>query len=60
MVIDLGNERDIPDHVLRAHRGPRFSVSTSAVGGGTGGYKATASEVSSAAEDNNRMPSCRC
>jgi len=60
MVIDLGNKRDIPDHVLRAHGGPRFSASTSTVGGGTGGYEATASEVSSAAEDNNRMPSCWC
>ena len=49
--------RDIPDHVLHAHGGPRSSASTSAVDGGTGGYDATASEVSSAPEDNNRMPS---
>ena len=60
-VINLGNERNIPDHVPRAHGGPRSSANTSAVGGGTGGYEATASEVSSAAaEDNDRMPSRRC
>ena len=44
--IDLGNERDVADYVLRAHGGPRSSTSASA-----GGYETAASEVSSAAED---------
>jgi ribosome biogenesis protein SSF1/2 len=42
--IDLGNERDVADYVLRAHGGPRSSASA-------GGYETAASEVSSAAED---------
>jgi ribosome biogenesis protein SSF1/2 len=42
--IDLGNERDVADYVLRAHGGPRSSASAS-------GYETAASEVSSAAED---------
>ena len=50
-VIDLGNERDVADYVLRAHGGPRSSASASVDGGGGGGYETAASEVSSAAED---------
>ena len=46
--IDLGNERDVADYVLRAHGGPRSSASASA---SAGGYETAASEVSSAAED---------
>jgi len=49
-VIDLGNEKDVADYVLRAHGGPRSSASAS-VGGGGGGYETAASEMSSAAED---------
>ena len=51
-MIDLGNERDVADYVLRAHRGPRSSASARVDGGGGGGgYKTASSEVSSAAED---------
>lgn len=46
-VIDLGNEKDVADYVLRAHGGPRSNASAS----GDGGYETAASEVSSAAED---------
>jgi ribosome biogenesis protein SSF1/2 len=46
-VIDLGNEKDVADYVLRAHGGPRSSASA----GGDGGYETAASEMSSAAED---------
>jgi ribosome biogenesis protein SSF1/2 len=44
-VIDLGNEKDVADYVLRAHGGARSSASAD------GGYETAASEVSSAAED---------
>jgi len=50
-VIDLGNERDVPNYVLRAHGRPRSSASASASVDGGGGYETAASEVSSAAED---------
>jgi ribosome biogenesis protein SSF1/2 len=46
-VIDLGNEKDVADYVLRAHGGPRSSAGASV----DGGYETAASEVSSAAED---------
>ena len=45
--IDLGNERDVADYVLRAHGGARSRDGD----GGGGGYETAASEVSSAAED---------
>ena len=51
-VIDLGNERDVANYVLRAHGGPRSSATASVDGGGGGGgYETAASEMSSAAED---------
>jgi len=50
-VIDLGNERDVANYVLRAHGRPRSSASASASVDGGGGYETAASEVSSAAED---------
>jgi ribosome biogenesis protein SSF1/2 len=46
-VIDLGNEKDVADYVLRAHGGPRSSASASV----DGGYETAGSEMSSAAED---------
>ncbi|KAH9998142.1 Brix domain-containing protein [Russula compacta] len=49
-VLDLGNERDVADYVLRA-RGAR-SGSASVDGGGGGGYETATSEVSSVAEED--------
>lgn len=51
-VIDLGNERDATDYVLRphGHERSRTSASANVDGGGGGGYKTVASEVWSTAK----------
>jgi ribosome biogenesis protein SSF1/2 len=46
-VLDLGNEKDVADYVLRAHGGGRGGRGDASV---DGGYETAASEVSSAAE----------
>ena len=50
-MIDLGNERDVADYVLRAHGCLRSSASASVDGGDGGGYETAASEVSSVVEN---------
>jgi len=47
MVVDLGNERDVADCVLRAHGRPRSNANASASmdGSGGGGYETAGSEA---------------
>lgn len=47
-VLDLGNEKDVADYVLRAHGGRGGATSVDVDGGG--GYETAGSEVSSVAE----------
>ena len=50
-VLDLGNERDVADYVLRA-RGARSGNASVDGDGGGGGYETATSEVSSVAEED--------